>query len=681
MNEKSQDFMITAQSCLYCHYNLTCNSPRSDFDTQDCSCEYRHKRCAEDTCETCCDYSRCLIIQYPICENVRISRETKMCNCKENHERCREEICIKCCNFFNNIVSCRNCYVQDRKCEWTQVMCENDFNEKKKQQLTFYSGGFERGSETEKLHLQVYVQFGTRVTGKFVKSHLGQHLHLDIPRFNPITKQNSKRRYKTGAQCRYEYSIKKYERCKIHPRCSCSYIDLNDVCDECLATREKCIEERDSLDINDANGILLKKYIFGELNNKIGSKKITSKKRSQEEFRDDVSVISGSTYYNDDYGSYETNEPRSRKKQKSNSFDSTNEKKVENYKNMLDLLGRGENAFSILKKNPALFMRASQLKALEQGAQHENLTSQILVTSSNWIPGDFLIPTIIHDWLKSNILDKSNRQSNQKSQVLVLKNGTEKWSLIQSLTTYGIKVAHFRNEFQPNFYNSNECDLLCLDNICDFTIMNKSGEKIFNHRKYAQLLLGKNRILVNQRNFIAKSVPIVILCGNNTCPIVINNSTEDDDFLQKFFKNALVVDLNNLDMRNNKNINNCAILEKNIVQRIKILNSPFDNDDDLWINLNSNHFDYEYFDTVQENNNEVETRTRENSITLDRDLYSLPSSSNNNVIDRIDSESVYSDVTMYDNDFSVLSVNSSIRNSNNISLVPETLYDNLNSFR
>jgi hypothetical protein len=222
-----------------------------------------------------------------------------------------------------------------------------------------------------------------------------------------------------------------------------------------------------------------------------------------------------------------------------------------------------------------------------------------------------LIPKLIHDWISNNVLNKSKRNTNQRSPVLVLKNGTGKWGMIESLTNYGISIAHFRNEFQPYIYNSKECDLLCLDNINDFIMINKSNEKIFNHKKYVQLLLGKDRILINQRNFIEKSVPIVILCGKNTCPIINNASTEDDDFLQKFFKNALVVDLNNLDMRNNKDMNDCAILEKNITQRIKILSSPYDTDDDeRWVNLGINHFNYEYFDNIYENDVEMDIRTR-----------------------------------------------------------------------
>ena len=254
--------------------------------------------------------------------------------------------------------------------------------------------------------------------------------------------------------------------------------------------------------------------------------------------------------------------------------------------------------------------------------------------------------------------------------------------MIESLTNYGIKIAHFRNEFQPYIYNSKECDLLCLDNIYDFTMINKSNEKVFNHKKYAQLLLGKNRILVNQRNFIEKSVPIVILCENNTCPIISNSSTDDDDFLQKFFKNALVVDLNNLDMRNNKDVNNCAILEENITQRIKILHNPYDTDnDERWVNLSINHFSYDYFGNVQENDNDIEIRSREDSVIQDRSLYGVPSSSSIVIDDSIDCESVISDVTMYDNEFSIVSENSNSRISNTVSLDPEILLENLGSFR
>ena len=117
MNEKSQDFMFTAQSCLYCHFNLTCDEPRKDFNTQNCLCEHVHKRCQEDICDTCCDYARCLIIQYPTCKNERRPREMKVCDCEENYDRCQEDACVACCDFYNKIVSCRNCYLQGQKCE------------------------------------------------------------------------------------------------------------------------------------------------------------------------------------------------------------------------------------------------------------------------------------------------------------------------------------------------------------------------------------------------------------------------------------------------------------------------------------------------------------------------------------------------------------------------------------
>ena len=117
MNERSQDFMFTAQSCLYCHYYLTCDEPRKDFDTQNCTCEYTHKRCKNETCDTCCDYARCLIVQYPVCENERTPREKKECECENAHDRCKEETCSNCCDFFNRIVSCTNCLHMGKKCE------------------------------------------------------------------------------------------------------------------------------------------------------------------------------------------------------------------------------------------------------------------------------------------------------------------------------------------------------------------------------------------------------------------------------------------------------------------------------------------------------------------------------------------------------------------------------------
>src|SRR5690349_13562867 len=92
------------------------------------------------------------------------------------------------------------------------------------------------------------------------------------------------------------------------------------------------------------------------------------------------------------------------------------------------------------------------------------------------------------------------------------------WSLVESLANYEIKIAHFRNEFQPHVYSSNEYDVLCLDNIYDFTTTNKINERIFNSRKYAQLILGKDRILINQKHFIECSV----LCTENTCPFIYN---------------------------------------------------------------------------------------------------------------------------------------------------------------
>jgi hypothetical protein len=169
----------------------------------------------------------------------------------------------------------------------------------------------------------------------------------------------------------------------------------------------------------------------------------------------------------------------------------------------------------------------------------------------------------------------------------------------------------------------------------------------------------------------------VILCGKNTCPIINNASTEDDDFLQKFFKNALVVDLNNLDIRNNKDVNDCAILEKNITQRIKILSSPYDTDDDeRWVNLGINHFNYEYFDNIYKNDVIMDIQTRENLVTQNINLYNVSSSSNMINDNFIDSESVNSDITMYDNEFTVLS-NNRIRNSNNREIDTEILYDNL----
>src|ERR1043166_5712705 len=87
----------------------------------------------------------------------------------------------------------------------------------------------------------------------------------------------------------------------IHSSCSCSYIDLNDVCDECLPTKDNCMKERQSLEITDTNGILLQNYVFGKINKKIGRKTESSRKRNRE-IGDDVSMISGDTCFdNTDY--------------------------------------------------------------------------------------------------------------------------------------------------------------------------------------------------------------------------------------------------------------------------------------------------------------------------------------------------------------------------------------------
>src|ERR1043166_9178564 len=91
----------------------------------------------------------------------------------------------------------------------------------------------------------------------------------------------------------------------IHSSCSCSYIDLNDVCDECLPTKDDYIKERQSLEITDANGILLQNYVFGKINKKISRKTESSRKRNRE-IRDDVSMISEDTCFDniDDFGFY-----------------------------------------------------------------------------------------------------------------------------------------------------------------------------------------------------------------------------------------------------------------------------------------------------------------------------------------------------------------------------------------
>src|SRR5690349_6214548 len=166
------------------------------------------------------------------------------------------------------------------------------------------------------------------------------------------------------------------------------------------------------------------------------------------------------------------------------------------------------------------------------------------------------------------------------------------------------------------------------------------NERVFNSRKYAQLLLGKDRILSNQKHFIERSVPIIVLCTENTCPFIYNCNTENDDFLRRFFENALVLDLCSLDMRNNKDINNCAILENNITQRIKVIQGPVSDESERWVNLNSSHFDYEYFDIVH-GNDAMETNPLEESV------YGIPSSSRM-IIDN-DTEdiiTVHSDDTM-----------------------------------
>ncbi|CAG8851391.1 21002_t:CDS:1, partial [Racocetra persica] len=115
-----------------------------------------------------------------------------------------------------------------------------------------------------------------------------------------------------------------------------------------------------------------------------------------------------------------------------------------------------------------------------------------------WKSKDFLIPKIVNDWISDNILNKQKRKPSCKCSVLVIKNEKGKWSLVESLVNCRIKIAHFHNEFQPHVYNSNECFVLCLDNIYDFTTTNKINEWVFNGRKYAQLLLGKDSIIINQ---------------------------------------------------------------------------------------------------------------------------------------------------------------------------------------
>src|SRR6185437_13766572 len=503
---------------------------------------------------------------------------------------------------FNRIVSCNNCLRMGKKCEWSRVMCKSDFNKRQEtvKHLTFYSAGFERGNITRKLHLQGYVQFDTRVTGKFVKAHLGQNLHIDIPKFDPPMKKNSNRAQKSGAECRFEYSVKRYERCTNHMRCSCSYIDLEDVCDECLPTREKCNEGRNVLDVFDKNGIVLEKYIFGDLNRKIGIRKPRKRKRA-----DEYDTISVSTENSDLFS--ENEERNQSKKPKHDSKTNENEKKVENYKKMLSMLKSGETAFTILSKKPDLFMKASQLRALEPGAQHENLKSKIMVTTSKWKPEDFLIPRVINDWILENIF---KTHANRRNQVLVLKNGTGKWSLIESLTNHGIKIAHFRNEFQPYLYDSKAYDILCLDHVHDFMVPNKGNEKVLNHRKYAQLLLGKDRILVNGKSFIEKSIPIIILCDDNTCPFMYSGSTEDENFRKKFFRNSLVINLKSLDLRNNKIINTCSIFRNNIHQEIQIMGQEHDNS--LGINLTIDHFRFDYFNhKIPKGNHNNETPNTE----------------------------------------------------------------------
>ncbi|CAG8840081.1 23514_t:CDS:2, partial [Racocetra persica] len=172
------------------------------------------------------------------------------------------------------------------------------------------------GSEFEKLHLQGYIQFNTRVTRKYVKQHFGNNLHIVVPTFNTRRKQNSDRPYKT---------------------------DPEDICDECLSTKETCIQSRRSLEIKNRNGIIIEK--------------------SEEEIADNVSVISNNDNYLDQ-----------------------------------DMTSRNPGLW---KKKPHKNVskndnqnETSQLKALEPGAQQENLKTKILVTRSKWKPEDFLIPKI-----------------------------------------------------------------------------------------------------------------------------------------------------------------------------------------------------------------------------------------------------------------------------------------------
>ncbi|CAG8851993.1 31239_t:CDS:1, partial [Racocetra persica] len=145
------------------------------------------------------------------------------------------------------------------------------------------------------------------------------------------------------------------------------------------------------------NGIIIEKYIFGNLNKRIGSRK-RARDRSEEEIADNVSVISNNNDYLDqDMTSHDPGLWKKKPYKNVSKNDNQNESKMANYKMILDSLGKGETAYSILKKNSNLFMKASQLKALEPGVQQENLKTKILVTRSKWKPEDFLISKIVND--------------------------------------------------------------------------------------------------------------------------------------------------------------------------------------------------------------------------------------------------------------------------------------------
>ncbi|CAG8596184.1 3937_t:CDS:2 [Gigaspora rosea] len=200
--------------------------------------------------------------------------------------------------------------------------------------------------DAKKKHIQIVVTFLTRlfraptvfIWGRNASGR-GQH-HQEVASSGLHTIQYKShweiRQSPSWSKPPYRYTeIRSTDEKKLKPN----------VCDECLPTKEKCNEGRKVLDVFDKNGIILEKYIFGDLNKKIEIRKPQKRKIATED--DTIS--------------------------------------------------------------PDLFMKASQLRALEPGAQHENLKPKIMVTTSKWKPEDFLIPRY-REMEPHRITDQSRNQ-------------------------------------------------------------------------------------------------------------------------------------------------------------------------------------------------------------------------------------------------------------------------------